>query len=119
MPRIKLDNYLRAYRKRSGLSQDEVAFLLGSRSGTKVSRFEHGGRLPNLDTALAYDFIFHASTRVLFAGRQQKVERLIRKRVARLRARLGTHESPRRSSRKLQALAAICQAVGGSSTSAR
>ena len=27
-----LDNYLLTYRKRAGLSQDEVAFLLGSQS---------------------------------------------------------------------------------------
>jgi transcriptional regulator with XRE-family HTH domain len=113
VPRIKLDNYLRAYRKRSGLSQDEVAYLLGSHSGTKVSRYERGGRLPNLDTALAYDFIFRAPARVLFAGRQQRVERSILRRVARLQDRLETKGQP--SPRKLQALAAIRQLGGGAS----
>ena len=37
----KLENYLRTYRRRAGLSQDEMAFLLGTKSGTKVSRYEH------------------------------------------------------------------------------
>ncbi len=35
----KLANYLRAYRKRSGLSQSEVAYLLGCKNGAQVSRY--------------------------------------------------------------------------------
>ena len=31
----KLENYLRTYRKRSGLTQREVAFLVGSRNGRR------------------------------------------------------------------------------------
>ena len=41
-----LHNYLRTYRKRAGLSQAEVAFLLGCHSGAKVSRYEHAARRP-------------------------------------------------------------------------
>lgn len=40
----KLDNSLRAYRKGAGLSQGEVAYLGGCRSGTRV---------PSLEAALA------------------------------------------------------------------
>jgi len=105
--RTKLNNYLRAYRKRSGLSQDEVAYLLGSSTGTKVSRYERGGRQPNLDTALAYEAIFRVPTRVLFAGRQQKVDQAVRRRVARLQERIGVQNQSLRGSRKLAALAAI------------
>ena len=47
-----LENYLRTYRKRSNLSQDEVAFLLGCRGGTKVSRYERHARKPNLEQFL-------------------------------------------------------------------
>ena len=36
----KLENYLRTYRKRSGLTQREVAFLVGCRNGAQVSRYE-------------------------------------------------------------------------------
>lgn len=107
MPRTKLDNYLRAYRRRSGLSQDEVAYLLGTRSGTKISRYERGGRLPDLDTALAFKAIFHLPVGVLFAGRQQKVERSVLRRAAKLQQRLET-EGPK----KLRALAAIRQLSG-------
>jgi len=46
----KLQNYLRTYRKRNSLSQDEMAFLLGCQSGTKVSRMSdlQGSRLSQL-----------------------------------------------------------------------
>src|SRR5437879_2490611 len=54
----KLHNYLLTHRKRSGLSQDEVAFLLGRRSGTKVSRHESFARMPGPRTLLAYEAIF-------------------------------------------------------------
>ena len=107
MSRTKLDNYLRAYRKRSGLSQDEVAYLLGSQTGSKVSRYEHDRR-PSLDTALGYEVIFRLfdiPARDLFAGRYQEVERSIRKRAARLQERI--HACPKLSSRKLETLAAI------------
>ena len=59
----KLDNYLRTHRNRAGLSQDEVAYLLGCRSGAKVSRYERFTRPPTLQTALAYDAIFGVAVR--------------------------------------------------------
>jgi hypothetical protein len=36
----KLENYLRAYRKKSGLTQRGLAFLLGWQNGGQVSRYE-------------------------------------------------------------------------------
>src|SRR5437879_2031593 len=54
----KLENYLRTYRKRSGLTQREVAFLVGCRNGAQVSRYEKRRRLPPLRTALACEAAF-------------------------------------------------------------
>jgi transcriptional regulator with XRE-family HTH domain len=70
----RLANYLRTYRKHAGLSQDEVAFLLGGESGTKVSRYEQSSRQPSLETALAYEAMLGIPTRELFAGIFAKVE---------------------------------------------
>jgi hypothetical protein len=53
MTSLKNSNYLRSNRKRLALSQDEVAFLLGALSGTKVCRYERFVRTPSLETALA------------------------------------------------------------------
>ncbi|TAM80981.1 MAG: hypothetical protein EPN47_13940 [Acidobacteria bacterium] len=69
-----LESYLRTYRKRSGLSQEEVAFLIGAANGVNVARHEQLDRQPDLPTALAYEIIFRAPVRELFAGLYQKVE---------------------------------------------
>jgi len=66
--RPKLHNYLRTYRKRAGLSQREMALLLGCRSTDKVSKYECFRRLPALQTAFAYEATFHVPVRELFAG---------------------------------------------------
>ncbi len=81
----KLDNYLRAFRKRSGLSQREVAFLLGCRNGTQVSRYEQRHRLPTLRRALAFCSILRAPVHELFAGIQETVDRETAGRIKKLR----------------------------------
>jgi transcriptional regulator with XRE-family HTH domain len=63
-----LTTYLRTYRKRTGFSQEEVAFLLGTMSGTAVSRHEKGARMPVLATALAYEVVLGVSIRKLYEG---------------------------------------------------
>ena len=83
-----LHNYLRTYRKRAGLSQAEVAFLLGCHSGAKVSRYEHAARRPSLETVFAYEVILHTALRDLFAGLYRDVERQTRKRARQLLRKL-------------------------------
>ncbi len=86
----KLENYLRTYRKRSGLTQQEVAFLLGCETGAQVSRYEKRHRLPPLETALACEAIFGIPIAELFAGMRRSVGRDIEKRRLELRSRLQT-----------------------------
>ena len=86
----RLENYLRTYRKRSGLTQQEVGYLLGSETGAQVSRYEKRRRLPPLETALAYEEIFGVPVSELFAGIRQSVGRGIQKRRVELRASLRT-----------------------------
>jgi DNA-binding XRE family transcriptional regulator len=69
-----LPHYLLTYRKRTGLSQDELAFLLGSKSGTKVSRHEQGRREPSLRTAFAYAAVYQVPVEDLFPGLAQTAE---------------------------------------------
>jgi transcriptional regulator with XRE-family HTH domain len=85
----KLDNYLRMYRKRAGLSQDEVAYLLGGNSGTKTSRYERFRRMPSLETALAYEAIYGVPARELFAGVAARAEHVVKRRARILDKRLG------------------------------
>jgi len=65
---VPLTTYLRMYRKRAGLTHDEIAFLCGAMSGTSFTRHESAERLPALRTALMYEFILQASVRELYEG---------------------------------------------------
>jgi transcriptional regulator with XRE-family HTH domain len=73
----KLPHYLRHHRKRLGLLQSDVAFLLGVATGTKVSRYERYARTPTLKTALACEAIFGVPASELFAGIYEKAERCV------------------------------------------
>jgi transcriptional regulator with XRE-family HTH domain len=105
----QLPNYLRANRKRLALSQDEVAFLLGTRSGAKVCRYERFVREPSLETALAFEVIFKRSVSELFSGLYQQTERDVAKRAKMLVERKGL-KANQQSVRKHEALAGLATA---------
>lgn len=65
---VPLETYLRTYRKRTGLSHEEVAFLCGNFSGASVTRHEAGDRHPKLRTAIMYEIIMRAPIRDLYEG---------------------------------------------------
>src|SRR5262245_2211692 len=75
MPSSQLPHHLRANRTRLALSQGDVAFLLGADDGAQVSKYEHFGRIPTLETALAYEVIMKRSLSELFGGMYQKAEK--------------------------------------------
>ena len=103
-----LENYLKTHRRRSGLSQDEMAFLLGSSSGAKISRYEHRARRPTLKTALAYEAIFQVPASALFAGLYQKVEKETAARAQLLARKLAQSRSRKATLHKLVLLDAVC-----------
>lgn len=86
----KFGNYLRAYRKRSGLSQSEVAYLLGAKNGNHVSRFERRKRVPPLETALAFQAVLGTPVSELFAGTYESVAGDVGLRAQDLAAQLQT-----------------------------
>jgi transcriptional regulator with XRE-family HTH domain len=103
----KLPNYLRTFRKRSYLSQDEVAYLLGCKNGSKISRYERFSRTPTLETVFRYAVLFGVPGRDLFAGMFQKVEKEVSKRAQFLTRKINTANPDSIASRKLSALRAI------------
>jgi transcriptional regulator with XRE-family HTH domain len=103
----QLPNYLRANRKRLALSQDEVAFLLGTQSGAKVCRYERFAREPSLETALACEAIFKRSVSELFPGLYQKVEREVAARAKALAGKTDGRKPTRQTARKREALAEL------------
>ena len=81
MPKRDFPNELRNIRKRSGLSQDEVAFLLEGENGGMISRYEQFNRMPSLETACALEALFGIPVKDLFAGTFEKMSRRLAIRV--------------------------------------
>lgn len=102
----KLQNYLRTYRKKTGLTQREVAFLLGAKSGAQVSRYEKRRRLPPLRTALACELVLGAPISQIFAGMRDDVNKEMEKRLVELRsglrAKKGSKSEVRLNEQKLR-----------------
>jgi DNA-binding XRE family transcriptional regulator len=102
-----LSNHLRKYRKRSALSQGEVAYLLGDQGGAKVCRHERFFHEPGLQTALAYEAIFKCPVSELFPGLFEKTQREVKARAKELEQKGFRGNANRFAPRKRQALAAI------------
>ena len=75
---------LRTYRRTWGLTQQELADLLGVESRTQVSRLEHGKRVPCLEIALASATLFGVSLGDLFPQVAVEVEKNLREKISRL-----------------------------------
>jgi len=107
----KLSNYLRTYRRYTGLSQGDVGFLLGC-DGSAVTRYERAVRKPALEDILAYEMIFGAAARDLFAGVSHRAEEATRTRAAILAQRLSTKAADPITVRKLELLRRIAAGAG-------
>jgi transcriptional regulator with XRE-family HTH domain len=93
-----MPHYTRRYRLRAGLTQKEMAHLLGSRSPATVCQYEARKREPDLRTALAYQVVFGLPVDKLFPG--------IR-RAQHLAQKLSSTRSGASQTHKRQALSAI------------
>ena len=80
----RTDSYIRSYRRKARLSQEDVAFLLGGTSGTSVSRHERGRRAPTVETALAYEVILGKPIGELYRRFLVSLRQDIRKRAEQL-----------------------------------
>jgi DNA-binding XRE family transcriptional regulator len=104
---VPLTTYLKMYRKRTGFTHDEVAFLLGSMCGTSVSRHERATRLPVLKTALMYEAIFGAAVREIYEGVFVEVQGSVRRRARGLCASLEKRKNTPGLKRKISLLKTI------------
>jgi transcriptional regulator with XRE-family HTH domain len=89
----KLPNYLRAYRKRCGLSQEELAYLVKLSDKSAWSNLERFRRQPTLRTALACEEVFGVPASQLFAGERVSAGRETTRRMRRLRSHLAADAS--------------------------
>jgi transcriptional regulator with XRE-family HTH domain len=73
--------HLRGFRKRSGLTQADVARLMGRLSPSPVSRMENGEQAPDFRTALLLEVIFGATASQLFRGHFMMLAKKVRERA--------------------------------------
>ena len=104
MPSPKLPNYIRTHRRRTHLTQNEVAFLLGSKNSAHVCRHERLEQTPNLHALLAYEILFRTPVRNLFSETHQDVEQKLTHRIRLLLQQLAKSGQTRLKARKIEIL---------------
>jgi transcriptional regulator with XRE-family HTH domain len=81
-------SYLRSHRKRSGLSQMELAALLGYPNEGPVSRHERLYSTPPFRIALGYEVIFGVPASELFPATFEEISQYVEVRLKMLRSQL-------------------------------
>jgi len=66
-------NYLRVYRKRSGLIQEEIAFLLDLPDYSNISRYEKGQRTPSIEILITYHLLFNCPIESFFTQESEQI----------------------------------------------
>jgi transcriptional regulator with XRE-family HTH domain len=99
---------LRALRRQSGLSQMELARILGFESVISVAKLEHSKMAPSLFSAIAYEIIFRTQISTQFRELYTSVESTVEARMAKLEESFNDSEAKGRSAaaiaRKLEFL---------------
>jgi DNA-binding XRE family transcriptional regulator len=106
MTQQQLATYLRAHRRNSGLTQRELASVLGYKYDGTVVGHERSLSVPPFIAALGYQAVFRVHASEIFPGFYQTVEQVIEARLAELEAALqaksGLGRNSRATARKLE-----------------
>ncbi len=86
--------YLRTHRRTWGLTQKEVAKLVGFKSASHISRIEQARRHPSVEAALACQVIFGTPPGEMFPHTYTLVEDRVMRNIYRFHERLRNTTSP-------------------------
>ena len=100
----RLRNYLRFHRRKSALTQKELAFLLGYENHSAVSRSESAEQKIDLGPAFAYQLLFDVELSDLFPALYKQVQQGLVPRVHALQARIKASKSSQITAAKLKLL---------------
>ena len=78
---LRHPNYLRLYRKKSPLTQSDIAFLLQLPDYSNISRYEKGHRVPNIDLLIAYHYLFKTPIESFFELQSNEILVSLRQRI--------------------------------------
>jgi hypothetical protein len=107
MTTSRLPNYLIANRKNLGLSQVDVGYLLGEKTGEKVCRHELFLREPSLADVLAYEAIYKRSASELFGGLYKQIEDEVAARAKSLAEEIRGHKPTKQNGHRRRILTGI------------
>lgn len=110
----RVPSYLRTLRRAWGLTQSEVARLIGSRNRSHVSRLERGRRTPSIDAFLAYVVLFGTAPEKLTPQKYSHIKEEVLRNAAALLEEIAD-DSSLRGERKRQLLSqALARAITSS-----
>jgi transcriptional regulator with XRE-family HTH domain len=110
-----LRNYLRVYRRRQHLTQEELAFLFGYDAESIISRFESEERMITLAVAIACQTIFGVEPKEMFPALFASLEQRVVERMYELRDRLTQSRMTQRTLAKLELLQEALTRIDGAS----
>lgn len=80
MDRRRFHNYLRRFRRERGLTQRQVAIIMGLNNSTVVSRWEKGSVLPETQSVLKMAILYRSSVDVIYSDLRDSLTDEIRER---------------------------------------
>jgi DNA-binding XRE family transcriptional regulator len=86
-----MPSHLRTHRRKTGLSQRDLASIVGLITELQISRHERAHTLPLFLTAISYEVVFQVSIAELFPGIYETVRHNIEKRLDEIEEKL--HQS--------------------------
>jgi DNA-binding XRE family transcriptional regulator len=95
------------YRKRTQLTQREVAFLMGAKSSAGICRHENFRQQPTLENMLAYEMLFSTPVRNLFSDVHHNLRAELKERIRALMLRVGKKKQSKVTAQKITLLNAL------------
>jgi len=80
MQNSRFENNLWKFRKIANLKQKDLAYLLGIKNISQISRWEKGERLPSLKNCFKLSVVFGCSVEEIFSDLYEKTKNFIEKR---------------------------------------
>ena len=102
-------NHLAIHRKRSNLTQSDIAKLIGWIEHSHICRSEKGERPPSLDMILGYHIIFDVSVEELFHGYKMSLLNNIKERIPNLLDELHILEASPRNHKRINYLSKLLE----------
>ncbi|MBL7821436.1 MAG: helix-turn-helix transcriptional regulator [Saprospiraceae bacterium] len=97
-------NYLRMYRKRSGLIQEDIAYILDLPDYSNISRYEKGQRTPTIELLLTYHHLFDIPIETFFEQESEIIKLRLIERLIQLVPELKKDQITLKSTQRIQFL---------------